>query len=59
MSDPPNDLGSSWYQSEPTDVPYFPNQILVWDFFFRFLQQDDSTTPDVNRNLKLQFSAVH
>ena len=31
-----------WYHSEPSDVPYSPNQFLGWDFFCRFLQQDSS-----------------
>ena len=31
-----------WYLSEPSDVPYLPNQFLGWDFFCRFLQQTDS-----------------
>ena len=26
-------LGSIWYPSEPSDVPYSPNQFLGWDFF--------------------------
>ena len=26
-------LGPIWYQSEPSDVPYPPNQFLGWDFF--------------------------
>ena len=30
-----------WYHSEPSDVPYSPNQFLCWDFFLRFLQQTD------------------
>ena len=33
MSDPLNHLGSIWYQSEPSDVPYSPNQYLALDFF--------------------------
>ena len=28
-----NDLGPIWYHSEPSDVPYSPNQFLGWDFF--------------------------
>ena len=35
-------LGPIWYRSEPSDVPYLPNQFLGWDFFCRFLQQDGS-----------------
>ena len=35
-------LGSIWYHSEPSDVPYSPNQFLGWDFFCHFLQQDSS-----------------
>ena len=35
-------LGSIWHHSDPSDIPYFPNQFLVWDFFCRFLQQDSS-----------------
>ena len=26
-------LGLIWYLSEPSDVPYSPNQFLGWDFF--------------------------
>ena len=33
-----------WYHSEPSDIPYFPNQFLGWDCFCRFLQQDGSGT---------------
>ena len=28
-----NNLGSIWYHSEPSDVPYSLNQFLGWDFF--------------------------
>ena len=38
-------LGSIWYHSEPSDVPYSPNQFLGWDFFCRFLQQTGSNCP--------------
>ena len=33
-------LGPIWYHSEPSEIPYSPNQFLGWDFFCRFLQQD-------------------
>ena len=33
-------LGPIWYHSEPSDVPYFPNQFLGCDFDCRFLPQD-------------------
>ena len=36
-------LGPIWYHSEPSDVPYLPNQFFGWDFFCPFLQQDDSS----------------
>ena len=39
---PPNHLGSIWYHSEPSDVPYSPNQFLAVDFFCHFLQQESS-----------------
>ena len=26
-------LGPIWYHSEPSNVPYSPNQFLGWDFF--------------------------
>ena len=26
-------LGPIWYLSEPSDVPYCPNQFLSWDLF--------------------------
>ena len=35
-------LGPIWYHSEPSNVPYSPNQFLRWDFFCSFLQQDGS-----------------
>ena len=25
-------LGPIWYHSEPSDIPYSPNQFLGWDF---------------------------
>ena len=30
-------LGPIWYLSEPSNVPYSPNQFLGWEFFCRFL----------------------
>ena len=36
-------LGPIWYHSEPSDVPYSPNQFLGWDFFCCFLQQGGSS----------------
>ena len=33
MSDSFNHLGLIWYQSEPQEVPYCPNQFLGLDFF--------------------------
>ena len=35
-------LQSLWYHSEPSEVPYFLNQFLDWDFFCHFLQQGGS-----------------
>ena len=35
-------LGPIWYHSEPSDVPYSPNQFLGWDFLCCFLQQAGS-----------------
>ena len=52
MSDPLNHLRSIWYHSEPSDVPYFPNQYLGWDFFCRFLQQVGSNFVLVLENSK-------
>ena len=43
ISDPLDNLESIWYHSEPSDVPYCPNQFLGWDFFYRFLQRDGSS----------------
>ena len=43
MNEPLNHLGSIWYPSEPSDVPYSPNQFLGWDFIWHFLQQDVSS----------------
>jgi len=37
-----NHLGSIWYHSEPSDVPYSPIQFPALDSFCRFLQQDGS-----------------
>ena len=38
-----------------SDVPYSSNQFLGWDFFCRFLQQDDSrkTLTDIVDQVKL------
>ena len=33
MNDPLNHLRSIWCHSKPLEVPYFPNQFIVWDFF--------------------------
>ena len=35
-----------WYHSEPSDVPYSPNQFLGGDFFSCFLQQVSSKPYD-------------
>ena len=43
MSDPFNYLGSIWYNLEPLEVPYSPNQFLVGSLFCRFLQQTGSS----------------
>ena len=65
MNDPHNDLGSIWYhsESEPSDVPYYPNQFLGWAFFCRFLQQDDSTNIKdfdlIDRPLSTYLQVVH
>ena len=37
-------LGPIWYHSEPSDIPYSPNQFLALDFFCHFIQQDCSDT---------------
>ena len=37
------DLGPIWYLTEPSDVPYSPNQFLGWAFFPQFLQQTGSS----------------
>ena len=36
-------LGPNWYHSEPSDVPYFPNQFTGWDIFGRFLLKGSSS----------------
>ena len=41
---PGNHLGSILYPSEPSNVPYSPNQFLAMDFFCHFLQQDGSNS---------------
>ena len=46
--------GSIWYHSEPSYVPYSPNQFLGWDFFCRFLQQTGS-----RKTQKLQSRCPH
>ncbi len=30
-------LGLIWYHSEPSNIPYFLNQFLGWDFFLPLL----------------------
>ena len=40
---PLNHLGSIRYNLKPSDVPYFQNQFLGWDFFWHFQQQDGSS----------------
>ena len=52
-------LGPIWYYSEPSDVPYSPNQFLGWDFFCRFLQHNGFNTMnaalyDQPKNSKIQ-----
>ena len=42
MSDPLNHLGSIWYHSEPSDVPYSKNLLRPISWFGLFLQQNDS-----------------
>ena len=42
MSDSFNHLGSIWYQSEPLEVLFCPNEFIGLDFFSRFLQQTGS-----------------
>ena len=37
-------LGPIFYHSEPSDVPYSPNQFLGWNFFCCFLQQTSSSS---------------
>ena len=37
-----NPLVLIWCHSEPSNVPYSPNQFLGFDFFCRFLQQSGS-----------------
>ena len=44
MSDPLNHLGLIWYNSKPSEVPYYPNQYLDRDFFFHFLHQGGSSS---------------
>ena len=45
-------LGPIWYHSEPSDVPYSPNQFLALDFFCRSLQQHCSSAYLVSITLK-------
>ena len=45
MSDPLNNLGSIWYHSVHSDVPYSPNQFFGWDFLCRLVQQAGSNHP--------------
>ena len=37
-------LGPIWYHKEPSDVPYFPNQVLGWDFFWPLLKAKPALT---------------
>ena len=39
-----NHLGSIWYHSEPSDVPYSENLLRPISWFGLFLQQNDSST---------------
>ena len=41
--DPNAYLGPIWYHLEPSDITYYPNQFLGWDFFCHLLQQDGSS----------------
>ena len=45
-------IGSIWYHSEPSDVPFFPNQFLDLDFFCHFLQ------PSVDKHFSLNHVIV-
>ena len=40
MSDPFNNLGSIWYQSEPSDFPIFQTSFWPWTFCCLFLQHN-------------------
>ena len=53
MSDPLNHLGSIWYHSEPSDVPYSENLLRPISWFGLFLQQNDSNS----KPTRLRFSA--
>ena len=44
-------LGPVWYHSEPSDVPYCPNQFLALDISCRFLQQDCPKYVDLFYNI--------
>ena len=44
-------LGTIWYHSKPSDVPYSPHPFLGWDFFRPFLKKDSSSSIFVLHNL--------
>ena len=45
MSDPLIHLGSIWYPSESSDIPYSPNQFLGWDVFAASYSKMALSTP--------------
>ena len=42
-------LGPIWYHSEPSGIPFSPNQFLGWDFFCSILQRDGSNTVNTSK----------
>ena len=55
MIDPLIHLGSIWYRSEPSDIPYFPNQFLDWDVFATSYSKMALSTPSKKFGINVCF----
>ena len=58
ISYPLNHLGSVWYHSEISDVPYSLSKFLGWDFFCYFSHQDGSSKMFDHEMIYLSFTFV-
>ena len=45
-------LGSIWYHSGPSDIPYYPNQFFGWDFFLPLLTANPALVVKIRYNFK-------